>query len=193
MNSRPLLAFSALGRPLLVGGLLLVGALVQAEAASSVTVNAGTVLLVRMVDTVSSKDPQGKRFTATLDSDLAVNGMVLAKAGTKVYGRVQSTQQARRYSGQSKLDLRLSELAIGPSLVPIVTGGHAQAGDHSLRKTAGGAAVGAAIGAIAGDAGKGAAIGAVASGLKKGETITIAPGTLLEFQLQQPLTITLAR
>src|SRR5690349_19593955 len=32
-----------------------------APAASSVTVPAGTTLLVRMVDPVSSKDPQGKR------------------------------------------------------------------------------------------------------------------------------------
>jgi hypothetical protein len=122
-----------------------------------------------------------------------VNGRVVAKAGTKAYGRIQSAQQARRYAGQSKLDLRLCELAIGPSLVPIVTGGHAQAGDQSIRKTARGAAAGAAIGAIAGDAGAGAAIGAVASGLKKGETVAVNPGTLLEFQLQQPLTLTVAQ
>jgi len=165
-------------------------------APSTVTVNAGTVLLVRMVDTVSSRDPQGKRFTTTLESDLVANGMTVAKAGTKLYGRVQSAQQAGRYAGQSALDLRLSELAVGPNLVPIVTGGYTQAGDKSIRKTARGAAAGAAIGAIADGgegAGKGAAIGAVASGLKKGQGVTIQPGTLLEFQLQQPLTLNLSR
>ena len=52
-----------------------------------------------------------------------------------------------------------------------------------------GAAAGAAVGAIAGDAGKGAAIGATASLLKKGQTITIPPGTLLEFTLTQPITV----
>ena len=65
-----------------------------AAAPSSVTVNAGTALLVRMVDPVSSKDPQGKRFTTTLETDLVVNGTMVAKAGTKVYGRVQSAKQA---------------------------------------------------------------------------------------------------
>ena len=161
-------------------------------AATTVTVNAGTALLVRMVDAVSSKDPQGKRFTTTLETDLVVNGTMVAKAGTKVYGRVQSAKQAGRYAGQSTLDLRLSEMAVGPNLVPLVTSGYTQAGDKSIKKTAKGAAAGAAIGAIAdgGDgAAKGAAIGAVASGLKKGQGVAINPGTLLEFKLEQPLTV----
>lgn len=167
-----------------------------AAAPSSVTVNAGTALLVRLVDPVTSKDPQGKRFTTALESDLVVNGQVVAKAGTKVYGRVQSAQQAGRYAGQSTLDLRLSEMALGPNLVPLMTSGYTQAGAKSVGKTARGAAAGAAIGAIAdgGDgAAKGAAIGAVASGVKKGQAVSINPGTLLEFKLQQPLTVTLAR
>jgi hypothetical protein len=125
-----------------------------------------------------------------------VNGMMVAKAGTKVYGRVQSVKQAGRYAGQSALDLRLSEMAVGPNLVPLVTSGYTQAGDKSIGKTAKGAAAGAAIGGIAdgGDgAAKGAAIGAVASGLKKGQGVAVNPGTLLEFKLQQPLTVTITR
>jgi hypothetical protein len=46
-----------------------------------------------------------------------------------------------------------------------------------------------AIGAIAGNAGKGAAIGATAGAMTKGQTITIPPGTLLEFNLMQPVTV----
>ncbi|MCL4788666.1 MAG: hypothetical protein KJ070_18045 [Verrucomicrobia bacterium] len=165
-----------------------------APAAATVTINAGTSLLVRTVDPVSSKDPQGKRFTTTLETDLAVNGKVVARAGTKIYGRVEGTKQAGRYAGQSGLELRLSEIAMGPNLVPILTGGYSQTSDKSGRKTARGAAAGAAIGAIA-DGGQGAAtgaaIGAVASGLKKGQAVTLSPGTLLEFTLQQPLTVNL--
>jgi phage-related tail protein len=149
-------------------------------------------MLVRTADPVSSRDPQGKRFTTVLETDLVVNGTMVAKAGTKVYGRVQSAKQAGRYAGQSSLDLRLSEMAVGPTLVPLVTSGYTQAGAKSMQKTAKTAAAGAAIGAIAdgGDgAAKGAAIGAVASGLKKGQPITVNPGTLLEFKLQQPLTV----
>ena len=116
-----------------------------APAPTQVTVPAGTTLLVRMVDPVSSKDPQGKRFTTTLEQDLAVNGTVVAKAGTKVYGRVQSAQQARRYTGQSKLDLRLTEVASGPNLVPISTSSFASAGARSGGKAVKGAAAGAAL------------------------------------------------
>ncbi len=167
-----------------------------AAAPGSVAVPAGTTLLVRMVDGASSNDSTGKRFTTTLETDLVVNGMMAAKAGTKVYGRVAAAQKAGRYAGQSKLDLRLSEIAAGPSLAPLVTSGYAQAGDKSIKKTARGAAAGAAIGAIADDgegAAKGAAIGAVASGVKRGQPITVPPGTLLEFTLQQPLTLKLTQ
>jgi hypothetical protein len=167
-----------------------------APPVTSATIPAGTTLLVRMVDPISSRDPQGKRFTTTLETDLAVNGAVVAKAGSKVYGRVQSAQQAGRFAGQSKLDLRLTELALGPNLVPLMTSGYTDAGARSGGKTVKGAAAGAAIGAIAGGgegAGKGAAIGAVASGIKKGEALSVSPGTLLEFQLQQPLTVNLAK
>jgi len=171
-------------------------AVAPAPAASSVAVPAGTTLMVRMVDQVSSRDSQGKRFTTTLESDLAVNGVIVAKAGTKIYGRIQSAQQAGRLVGQSSLDLRLTEIAMGPNLVPLVTSGYADVGARSVGKAAKGAAAGAAIGAIADGgegAGKGAAIGAVASGLKKGETLTVKPGSLSEFKLQQPVTITVAK
>jgi hypothetical protein len=167
-----------------------------APATTSATIPAGTTLLVRMVDSVSSKDPQGKRFTTALETDLAVNGVIVARAGTKVYGRVQSAQQAGRFAGQSKLDLRLTEIALGPNLVPLMTSGYTDAGARSGGKTARGAAGGAAIGAIAdgGDgAAKGAAIGAVASGLKKGETLSVNPGVLLEFRLQQPVSVNVAQ
>ncbi len=163
-----------------------------APAAASATIPAGTMLLVRLVDPVSSRDSQGTRFTTSLEADLVANGVVVAKAGTRVYGRVQGAQQAGRYVGQSKLDLRLTELAVGPNLVPIMTSGYTDTGSRSIGKTARGAAAGAAIGAIAGDAGKGAAIGAVASGVKKGEGVSVSPGSLLEFQLLQPVTVNVA-
>jgi hypothetical protein len=165
-------------------------------AGGAVSIPAGTPLLVRLVDPVSSKDAPGKRFSATLESDLGANGAVVAKAGTKVYGRIQSSEQAGRYKGQSALDLRLTEITIGSALVPMSTSGYVEAGSKSGKKVARGAAAGAAGGAIAdgGDgAAKGAAIGAAASGAKKGETVSVPPGTLLEFRLQQPLAVNAAK
>ena len=168
---------------------LVPAAVAPAPGSGSVLVPAGTILLVRMVDGASSNDTRGKRFTATLETDLVVKSRLVAKAGTRVYGRVENAQRGGRYVGQSTLDLRLTDIAIAGTLTPIFTGPYAQAGARSAGKTARGAAAGAAIGAIAGDAGKGAAIGAVASGVKRGEAVLIQPGTMLEFELQQPLTV----
>jgi hypothetical protein len=169
-----------------------------AEAAKPVTVTvpSGTTLLVRMGEGASSNDKEGRRFTTILETDLTAEGVVIAKAGTRVYGRVEKSQQAGRYAGKSTLDLRLTELTVAGKTVPIVTGPFAQTGSRSGGKTVKGAAAGAAIGGIAGGgsgAAKGAAIGAVASGLKKGEAIVIQSGELLEFKLEQPLSVTVQK
>ena len=159
---------------------------------ANVTLPAGTMLLVRMMDSVSSQSAQGANFTTKLEYDLVVNGVKAVKAGTVIYGKVQSATQARRARGKSTLDIRLAQIVAGGSPVPIVSSGYQQAGEASIKKAARGAAAGAAIGAIADGsegAGKGAAIGATASLLKKGETVTIPPNTLLEFTLSQPVTV----
>ena len=160
-----------------------------AAASSSVTLPAGTTLLVRLMDPVSSQSAAGTKFTTRLEYDLVVGNAAAVKAGTTIYGQVASSTQARRAIGKSTLDLRLAQISAGGTPVPIMTSGYQQAGEASIRKAARGAAAGAAIGAVAGDAGAGAAIGATAGALKKGETITITPGTLLEFTLTQPVTL----
>lgn len=166
-----------------------------AAAPRTATLAYGTTLLVRMMDSVSSHNAAGATFTTKLEYNLVENGVVVVPAGTVIYGKVQSSTQARRAFGKSTLDLRLAQMVVGGSPVPIATSGFQQAGEASIKKAARGAAAGAAIGAIVdgGDgAGKGAAIGATASLLKKGQTITVPPGTLLEFTLTQPITVRLA-
>jgi hypothetical protein len=155
------------------------------------TLPAGTMLLVRMMDSVSSRNSPGANFTTKLEYDLAAGGSAVVKGGTIIYGRVQSSSEAGRALGRSTLDLRLSQMVIGGQPVPIMTSGYQQAGQASIAKAAKGAAAGAAIGAIAGNAGKGAAIGATAGALTRGQTITVTPGTLLEFTLMQPVTLQL--
>lgn len=160
-----------------------------APAAQSVTLPAGTILLVRTMDSISSKNKAGTPFTTKLETDLSGNGGVGVKGGTVVYGRVQSSTQAGRAVGRSTLDLRLTQIVVNGQSIPIMTSGYQDAGQRSVAKAAKGAAAGAAIGAIAGDAGKGAAIGAVGGAVIRGQTITVPPGTLLEFTLQQPATV----
>lgn len=156
---------------------------------SSVTLPYGTTLLVRLMDSVSSRNAPGANFTTKLEYNLVADGVVVVPAGTIIYGKVQSSTQAGRAVGRSTLDIRLAQMVVGGNPVPIATSGYAVAGQASIAKAAKGAAAGAAIGAIAGDAGKGAAIGATAGALLKGQTITIPPGTLLEFTLTQPVTM----
>jgi hypothetical protein len=158
----------------------------------SLTVPYGTMLLVRLMDSVSSRSAPGANFTTKLEYDLVVDGVVAVKAGTVIYGKVQSSTQAGRAVGKSTLDIRLAQMVVNGSPIPVSSSGYQQAGQASIAKAAKGAAAGAAIGAIAGNAGKGAAIGATAGALTRGQTVTIPPGTLLEFTLTQPVTMRIA-
>jgi hypothetical protein len=159
----------------------------------TLTLPTGTMLVVRMMDSISSRNRAGSTFTTKLEYDLVVGDAVALKAGTKIYGKVKSATQARRAIGRSTLDIRLDRLIIGGKPIPITTKGFKAAGQASIAKAAKGAAAGALVGSIAGDsddARKGAAIGATMGALSRGQTITIPPGALLEFNLAQPTKLT---
>lgn len=161
-------------------------------APKKVILPAGTMLLVRMKDSISSKNDAGTPFSSKMEYDLFIDGVKAVPAGTLIYGKIQSSTQARRARGQSSLDLRLTQIVTGAGPVTIASSGYQEAGEKAIKDAARGAVAGAAIGAIVdgGDgAGKGAAIGATMGALKRGETITIPPGTLIEFKLTQPCTL----
>jgi hypothetical protein len=165
-------------------------AAVQRPAA--VTVPAGTLLLVRVQNQVSSDDKAGTKFAAVLETDLTANGVVVAPAGTKVYGQVQQSKKAGRMVGKSTLSLVLTDINIGGTNQPIATSDFSEAGEGSFKKTARNTAVGAGVGAAFGDAGKGAAIGAATAVIRKGESVTVPVNAILEFRLVQPAPINLA-
>ncbi|HTP43515.1 MAG TPA: hypothetical protein VMJ13_03080 [Candidatus Acidoferrum sp.] len=164
----------------------------------TVTVPAGTSILVRMLDTVdSSKNPPGSRFSAVLETNLVVNGKVVVPKGNTVYGRLAEAKQAGRATGSSELQLELTDIVVGGTAYPILTSDYQVKGSSSTKRSAkrllGGAGLGAVIGGIAGNAGMGAAIGATAGAVgsvaQKGKSVNVPSETLLEFRLQQPASL----
>lgn len=170
----------------------------QPAPSQVITVPPGTILFVRMVDSLDTNSAYtGQVFTATLATDLAAEGYVVARMGTTVYGQVLEANSAGRASGTSQLKLQLTQIVIGGTAIPIMTDVFDSKGKssthRSFRRLFGGAGLGAAIGAIAGNAGMGAAIGALAGStlavVQRGNQVQIPSEAQLEFYLQQPVTL----
>lgn len=170
-----------------------------------VTIPAGQSLLVRMIDGVdSSKNQVGDVFHASLETDLNVNGYLVARKGADVYGRLANAKEAGHLAGSSELQLELTRVVIDGHDYPLVSSDYTLQGkgrgSDTAKKVGGGAVVGAIIGAIAGG-GKGAAIGAAAGSatgagvqvFTRGQQVKVPSETLLEFRLEQPATVTPTR
>jgi len=139
-----------------------------------------------------------------LEQPLYVDETLVAPRGADVYGRLEEAKEAGHIQGKSQLKLSLTSIVINGQTVPLSTGDYEVSGKsrgaNTAKKVGGGAAVGAVIGAIAGG-GKGAAIGAgVGAGagtavqvMTKGEEVHVPSETLLEFALDQPLTVTVSQ
>ena len=161
-----------------------------------VQVPSGTVLIVRMNQTLDTSEAQsGQTFSASLATNLAANGFVVAPSGTNVYGQIVEANSAKRGSGKSQLKIQLTQIVINGNPVPIVTSVFDSEGKSSTRRSfrrlLGGAGLGAAIGGIAGNAGMGAAIGAVSGAalavVQKGDQVQIPVEAQVSFTLQQPI------
>jgi hypothetical protein len=167
-----------------------------------VTIPAGQALLVRMIDGVdSSRNQVGDVFHASLETDLYVRGILVARKGTDVYGRLANAQAAGHLSGSSELQLELIRIVIDGHDYPLVSSDYSLKGNSrsadTAKKVGGGAIFGAILGAIAGG-GRGAAIGATAGSaagagvqiFTRGQQVKVPSETLLEFRLQQPAVVT---
>jgi len=169
--------------------------------AQSVVVPSGTQITVRTIDAVDSdKNHPGDKFQASLEQPLVVNDITVAPKGASVYGKLQQVQEAGQLTGKSQLRLALTGIVINGQTYPLSSGDYEVSGKSRGKSTAtkvgGGAALGAVIGAIAGG-GKGAAIGAgVGAGagtavqvVTKGDQVHVPSETLLEFTLDQPVSL----
>lgn len=163
-------------------------------ATSAITVPSGTPLMVRTKEPLdSSRQKAGHKFTAMLEADLAVGGVVVAPRGSNVYGELTQAKQAGRIAGKSELTVAFTGLMINNQIKPIQTSeiktvADSNQGKNTVGKTARGAAIGGLIDGSDG-AKTGAKVGIGASLLTRGGKINIPANTLLEVRLAEPFTL----
>jgi hypothetical protein len=149
------------------------------EVPTAITIPAGTVVAVRLQNTISSATAHpGESFDAVLDEPLVVKGQTVAEKGAPVTGRVVEAKSSGRLHNSGYLRLTLSSLNLNGKQVPIQTSSlFAKGANHNKRNATligGGAGAGALLGGIFGG-GKGALIGA-AAGAGAGTTGAYATG-----------------
>lgn len=167
-----------------------------------VQIPAGTTVTIRMIDGVdSSVNHPGEIFHASLEAPLVVDNQVVVRKGADVYVRLVSASSAGHMTGKSELHLELIKMEFQGQSYPLVSSTYSLSSDsrgkNTAEKVGAGAVLGTLIGAIAGG-GKGAAIGAgvgaagggVYQGATRGKQVRIPSETKLDFQLDQPVTVT---
>ncbi len=165
----------------------------QAAPVTTITVPAGTLILVKLDQTiVTGRNKAGERFTATLEADVVVEGYVIGPRGTKLYGKIVEAQKGGRLARVASLQLTLTDFMVDNQLRPMHTDVFGVEGTRqgTLAKIA----VGAAVGGIAGgESGlnEGAAVGLAAAAMTPGNQIQLPKGALIEFRLLNQRTITI--
>jgi hypothetical protein len=87
---------------------------------SAATVPAGTPLVVKTLEVVSSNEAPGTKFKTQLSHPVAANGKVVLPAGTTITGKVESSR--RMLSSRERLTASLIEATVGGRVIPIKTG-----------------------------------------------------------------------
>jgi hypothetical protein len=167
---------------------------------ASLTVPSGTIVSVRMIDSIDADiTGAGERFRASIDDPVVVDGKVAVPRGANATVQVMRVDQGGRISGSDEVALKLYDITIGGKPYEVATEYAEVKGEGQGKKTAKTTAVttgvGAALGAIIGG-GKGAAIGAgagaatgVAVSAARGKTLRIPSETRLDFELRAPLPV----
>ena len=130
-----------------------------ASSSYAATIPAGTTLAVQNTSSLSSQDPKGRTFSAKLDQDVAVNGKVLLRAGTKASGKIKSSRANPRRS--EPLTLELTSISVNGRDVSVKTNSFEPG---SPTRTARQARYGHTAG-----------------------TLTVPPGTKMQFQLAKAI------
>ncbi len=177
------------------------------SAASSVpasadpyTVPHGTVLVVRMIDSVDSDvNKPGETFRATLEEPIAVGENILAPKDTPVTVQLVHVKQSGQLRGEEEIALQLRSITVNSKTYSLTSEFAEVAsegkGKESAKVIGGTAALGALIGVIVGGK-KGAAVGAatgagagVAIQAVRGKQVRIPSEALLSFALEESVSL----
>ena len=125
------------------------------------TIPAGTTLTVTTVSLITSKDVVGRSFEAKIAQDVSIKGNVLLKAGTKAFGKIKSSRYNPRKN--EPLTVELTSVSVNGRNVAVKTN---SVEPSSPVRTARQAQYGHTAG-----------------------TLTVTPGTKMQFQLLQSVTL----
>ncbi len=164
------------------------------------TVPHGTVLVVRMIDSVDSDvNKPGETFRATLEEPIAVGENILAPKDTPVAVQLVHVKQSGQLRGEEEIALQLRSITVNSKtysltseFAEVASEGKGKESAKVIGTTAG---IGALIGVIVGG-GKGAAVGAatgagagVAIQAVRGKQVRIPSEALLSFALEESVTL----
>ena len=136
----------------------------------TVTITAGTLLQVRIGETISAAHYEvGDVFLATLDRPLVVDGFIIAERGSRLEGRVVEAQPAGRANATSRLAIELVKLSTSDGQRILIR-------TQPYKKDE--AIVGAGAAVVAGAA------------LSRGKPAEIPVESRISFRIENPITIT---
>jgi hypothetical protein len=165
------------------------------------TVAAGTSFSVQLPATITTKNAKiGDRVAGNLNSDLVVDGKVVAKAGALLQGSITEViSGSNKIGGTPTLGLNFDNLTLADGSDTPISASIRQVSAKSdtgrdTAKIAGGALVGGVIGNQMGKNGNviGALIGAAAgtaAAQKTGTEVELPAGTVLGVTLNSPVTV----
>jgi hypothetical protein len=180
---------------------LVVSAATLANRPDPVTVPELTPIHVTLDQAVSSNQNRpGDHFDATVSEAVVIDGKTIIPEGARAEGVVVDAKHSGRLMGRARLQLALQSVEVNGQPYDVRTTSSTRIGrDHKKRNWAwigGGAAGGAAIGAVAAG-GQGALIGGPV-GAAAGTTVALVTGkkdiklrpeTPVTFKLAEPVTI----